>query len=59
MARFNFIPGQWYKFYYTDGSIKVARCITTPFGEIRFQVEGNGEVSYNEMLRNCIKVEPI
>ena len=59
MATYSFIPGQWYKFYYTNGSTKVAKCITTFNGEIRFQVNGNGELSYTEMMRNCIKVEPI
>ncbi len=59
MFKLHFSPGLWYKIYYTDGSTEVARCLTTPYGEIKFLVKDKGEVSRDIMLRNCINAEPI
>lgn len=59
MTNFNFIIGQWYKFYYIDRSTKVARYLTINNGVIMFQIQDNGEVPYDVMLRDCIHMEQI
>ncbi len=57
MPRFNYTIGQWYKFYYVDGSIKVAKSITGSMGYPVFQTEDGIELSYSEIMNNCIKKE--
>ncbi len=58
MNQFNYSSGLWYKFYYVDGSTKVAKSITGLLGEPEFQTEDGIVLSNNEIMKNCIKKEP-
>lgn len=58
MNQFDFLSGLWYKFYYVDGSTIVAKSCTGPIGYPVFQTEDGIELSYSEIMKNCIKKEP-
>lgn len=58
MNQFDFHLGQWYNFYYVDGSTRVAKFITSPMGIPVFQTEDGSILSYSEIIKNCCKIKP-
>lgn len=52
MPNFTFSPGLWYKLYYTDNGVVIARFDTSKNGELVFRTRDGVELPYNEAIRN-------